>query len=37
VRAGGWIAAEEKDLRTVMIERFGHHCGDVGREYGFAG
>jgi hypothetical protein len=34
VRAGGWIAAAEKDLTTVMTERFGHRHGYVGGEYG---
>jgi hypothetical protein len=34
VRAGGWIAAAEKDLTTVMMERFGHRHGYVGGEYG---
>ena len=34
VRAGGWIAAPDKDLATVMIERFGHRHGYVGGEYG---
>ena len=34
VRAGGWIAAAEKDLATVMMERFGHPHGYVGGEYG---
>ena len=37
VRAGGWIAAPDKDLATVMTERFGHRHGYVGGEYGFAG
>ena len=36
VRAGGWIAAAEKDLATVMAERFGHRHGYVGGEYGLA-
>jgi len=36
VRAGGWIAAAEKDLATVMVERFGHRHGYVGAEYGLA-
>ena len=36
VRAGGWIAAPDKDLATVMTERFGHRHGYVGSEYGFA-
>ena len=36
VRAGGWIAGPEKDLATVMTERFGHRHGYVGGEYGFA-
>ncbi len=34
VRAGGWVAAGDKDLSTVMIERFGHRHGYVGHEYG---
>ncbi len=34
VRAGGWIAAPEKDLATVMTERFGHPHGYVGHEHG---
>jgi phthalate 4,5-dioxygenase len=34
VRAGGWIAAPEKDLPTIMAERFGHRHGYVGNEYG---
>jgi len=34
VRAGGWIASAEKDLSTVMTERFGHRHGYVGSEYG---
>jgi len=34
VRAGGWIAAAEKDLEAVMVERFGHRHGYVGTEYG---
>ena len=36
VRAGGWIAAPEKDLATVMTERFGHRHGYVGNEHGLA-
>ena len=36
VRAGGWIAAGDKDIATVMLERFGHRDGYVGGEYGFA-
>ena len=36
VRAGGWIAGPEKDLATVMVERFGHRDGYVGAEYGLA-
>ena len=31
VRAGGWIAGPDKDLATVMTERFGHRHGYVGR------
>jgi hypothetical protein len=34
VRAGGWIAGPEKDLATVMTERFGHRHGYVGNEHG---
>jgi nitrite reductase/ring-hydroxylating ferredoxin subunit len=34
VRAGGWIADPNKDLATVMTERFGHRHGYVGNEYG---
>ncbi len=36
VRAGGWIAAAEKDLTTVMTERFNHRHGYVGGEYGLS-
>ena len=31
VRSGGWIAAPDKDLATVMTERFGHRHGYVGQ------
>ncbi|UYN97578.1 MAG: Rieske 2Fe-2S domain-containing protein [Enhydrobacter sp.] len=34
VRAGGWIAAPDKDLTTIMTERFGHRHGHVGHEHG---
>jgi hypothetical protein len=34
VRAGGWIAGPDKDLTTVMTERFGHPHGYVGYEHG---
>jgi phthalate 4,5-dioxygenase oxygenase subunit len=34
VRAGGWIAAPDKDLTAIMIDRFGHPHGYVGSEYG---
>jgi phthalate 4,5-dioxygenase len=34
VRSGGWIAAPDKDLATVMAERFGHDRGYVGNQYG---
>jgi hypothetical protein len=34
VRAGGWIAAPDKDLATVMAERFSHPHGYVGAAYG---
>jgi phthalate 4,5-dioxygenase oxygenase subunit len=34
VRAGGWMAGPEKDIATVMTERFGHRDGYVGSEYG---
>jgi hypothetical protein len=34
VRAGGWIASDDKDLATVMTERFGDRYGYVGHEYG---
>ena len=34
VRSGGWIAGPDKDLATVMTERFGHRHGYVGNEYG---
>jgi phthalate 4,5-dioxygenase oxygenase subunit len=34
VRAGGWMAGPEKDIATVMTERFGHRDGYVGNEYG---
>jgi phthalate 4,5-dioxygenase oxygenase subunit len=36
VRAGGWIAAGDKDIGTVMLERFGHRDGYIGTEYGLA-
>ncbi len=34
VRSGGWIAAPDKDLGTVMAERFGHDRGYIGNQYG---
>ncbi|MDP1965116.1 MAG: Rieske 2Fe-2S domain-containing protein [Reyranella sp.] len=34
VRSGGWVAAPEKDLATVMAERFGHDRGYIGNQYG---
>ena len=34
VRSGGWVAAPEKSLATVMTERFGHPHGYVGTQYG---
>ena len=34
VRSGGWVAAPEKDLATVMTERFGHDRGYIGNQYG---
>jgi hypothetical protein len=34
VRAGGWVAAPDKDLDAVMTERFGHRRGYVGEQYG---
>ena len=34
VRSGGWVAAADKDLATVMTERFGHPHGYVGHQYG---
>ena len=34
VRSGGWVAGPDKDLATVMTERFGHPHGYVGAEYG---
>ena len=34
VRSGGWVAAPEKNLATVMSERFGHPHGYVGDQYG---
>ncbi|MGD9886119.1 MAG: Rieske 2Fe-2S domain-containing protein [Reyranella sp.] len=34
VRAGGWVAAPDKDLVAVMTERFGHRDGYVGNHYG---
>jgi hypothetical protein len=34
VRAGGWVAAPDKDLDAVMTERFGHRRGYVGKQYG---
>jgi phthalate 4,5-dioxygenase len=34
VRSGGWVAAPEKNLATVMTERFGHPHGYIGDQYG---
>jgi phenylpropionate dioxygenase-like ring-hydroxylating dioxygenase large terminal subunit len=34
VRAGGAVAAPAKTLETVMVDRFGHDRGYVGRHYG---
>jgi hypothetical protein len=34
VRSGGWVAAPDKDLATVMTERFGHPRGYIGTHYG---
>ena len=34
VRAGGAVAAPDKDLDAVMTERFGHARGYVGNQYG---
>jgi hypothetical protein len=34
VRAGGSVAAPDKDLPQVMTERFGHRHGYVGDQYG---
>jgi len=34
VRAGGWVAAPDKDLDAVMTQRFGHRRGYVGKQYG---
>jgi hypothetical protein len=34
VRAGGAVAAPDKDLIRVMTERFGHRHGYVGNTYG---
>jgi phenylpropionate dioxygenase-like ring-hydroxylating dioxygenase large terminal subunit len=34
VRAGGAVAAPEKKLETVMVDRFGHDRGYVGQHYG---
>ena len=34
VRSGGWVAPPGRDLAAVMAERFGHHHGYVGAEYG---
>ncbi len=34
VRSGGWVASPDKDLATVMTERFGHPRGYVGGQYG---
>ena len=34
VRAGGAVAAPDKDLTQVMTERFGHRHGYVGNNYG---
>ena len=31
VRAGGWVAAPDKDLDAVMTERFGHRRGYIGK------
>lgn len=32
MRSGGWVAANNKDLATVMMERFGQKFGIVGQE-----
>ena len=34
VRAGGAVAAPNKDLEAVMTERFGEARGYVGKQYG---
>jgi hypothetical protein len=34
VRAGGWVAAPDKNLDSVMTERFGDSRGYVGGQYG---
>lgn len=34
VRSGGWVASDEKKLKVVMQERFGHSFGYVGTSYG---
>jgi hypothetical protein len=34
VRSGGWVAAPDKELAEVMIERFGDERGYVGKQYG---
>lgn len=36
VRSGGWVAEGSKDLASVMIDRFGHHHGYVGGQYGLS-
>ena len=36
VRSGGWISSPDKELATVMVERFGHPHGYIGHEYGLA-
>jgi hypothetical protein len=34
VRAGGAVAAPDRNLDAVMTERFGHPRGYVGNQYG---
>jgi hypothetical protein len=34
VRSGGWVTSPDKDLATVMTERFGHRDGYIGQHYG---
>jgi phenylpropionate dioxygenase-like ring-hydroxylating dioxygenase large terminal subunit len=34
VRSGGWVTGPDRDLATVMTERFGHPHGYIGKQYG---